>query len=214
MTTVNSFPEICPHVTVIDGTIKTNSLKVAEHFGKRHDTVLRAIQNIECSSDFRFRNFAEASYEVDQPNGGKASYVMIEMTRDGFTFLAMGFTGKKAAQWKEAYINAFNAMEQQLLATATTDPQSPPPQQPTLATKQQRRPVVDLVRLLVSTARARGVELDYRTCHILLNAKLGVSHIDELPAEKLPDAIHLVTEWLESYVIAPPQLPRKTVTIH
>ncbi len=107
-------PEFRPHVTVIDGQIKTNSLKVAEHFGKRHDTVLRAIQNIECSDDFRLRNFAEASYEVDQPNGGKASYIMIEMTRDGFTFLAMGFTGAKAAQWKEAYINAFNQMADEL----------------------------------------------------------------------------------------------------
>lgn len=104
-----------PHVAVINGQIKTTSLKVAEHFGKQHRDVLRAIENLECSEEFNQRNFAQASYEVDQPNGGKASYVMIEMTKDGFVFLAMGFTGKRAAQWKEAYINEFNRMEMALL---------------------------------------------------------------------------------------------------
>lgn len=108
-------PEFRPHVAVIDGQIKTTSLKIAEHFGKRHDTVLRSIKNLDCSDDFRRRNFAEASYEVEQPKGGVAKYSLCEMTRDGFTFLTMGFTGKQAAQWKEAYITAFNAMERELL---------------------------------------------------------------------------------------------------
>lgn len=115
-----------PDLTVVDGKITTTSNQVAEHFGKRHDTVLRAIRNLEYSADFRLRNFAESSYINEQ---GKKQ-PCFRMTRDGFAFLAMGFTGKEAAQWKEAYINAFNKMEAELLAqpraaSSTTSPKAP-----------------------------------------------------------------------------------------
>ena len=107
---------IAPHVPVsvemIDGQATTTSLDVASHFAKRHDDVLKRLRNLECSPEFRLRNFAEASQEVAQPKGGVAKYPIVRMTRDGFTFLCMGFTGKEAAKWKEAYINAFNQLEQ------------------------------------------------------------------------------------------------------
>ena len=86
--------------------VTTTSLKVAEFFNKRHTEVLRTIQNLECSPEFRQRNFASAEYLDKQ---GKTR-PMIEMTKDGFTFVAMGFTGKEAARFKEDYINAFNEM--------------------------------------------------------------------------------------------------------
>jgi len=89
----------------------TTSLIVAERFGKRHDTVLRAIKNMECSDSFNRRNFAVVEYS--DAKGEKRP--MYQITRDGFSFLAMGFTGKKAAQFKEDFINAFNLMEQTLL---------------------------------------------------------------------------------------------------
>lgn len=91
--------------------IKTDSLKVAEVFGKRHSDIIRAIKNIDCSIEFSERNFALANYLDEQ---GK-SRPMHEMTKDGFIFLAMGFTGAKAAQIKEAYIHAFNHMAEILL---------------------------------------------------------------------------------------------------
>ena len=106
--------EFNPSLAVINGTIKTTSLKVAEHFGKQHKSVLRSIKNLDCSSEFSGRNFALTSTDVIQPNGGLRKEPSYEMTKDGFTFLAMGFTGKEAAKWKEAYINAFNAMAIQL----------------------------------------------------------------------------------------------------
>ena len=106
--------EFNPSLAVINGTIKTTSLKVAEHFGKQHKSVLRSIKNLDCSSEFSGRNFALTSTDVIQPNGGLRKEPSYEMTKDGFTFLAMGFTGKEAAKWKEAYINAFNAMAEQL----------------------------------------------------------------------------------------------------
>jgi Rha family phage regulatory protein len=102
--------EFNPFLAVINGTIKTTSLKVAEHFGKRHGDVIRSLNHIECSPEFSERNFALSEYK--DASGKSNPYY--EMTKDGFTFLAMGFTGKEAAKWKEAYINAFNAMAIQL----------------------------------------------------------------------------------------------------
>lgn len=96
-----------PILAVVNGHATTTSNQIAEHFGKRHDTVLRAIQNLDCSPEFTARNFAVSEY-TDSTGRNLPAYTI---TRDGFVFLAMGFTGKEAAQWKEAYIEAFNAME-------------------------------------------------------------------------------------------------------
>lgn len=93
------------------------SLDISNRFGKRHDDVLRAVRALDCSEDFRRRNFAESVYHRPNPSGGKAiSAPMFEITRDGFTFLCMGFTGQQAALWKERYIDAFNMMERALKA--------------------------------------------------------------------------------------------------
>lgn len=87
------------------------SLDVAETFGKRHSDVLRDIENLECSPEFRERNFAFSKYSVEN---NKKTYPMVYMTRDGFTILAMGYTGEKVMKFKEAYINQFNQMEELL----------------------------------------------------------------------------------------------------
>jgi len=93
-----------------DGKPTTDSLRIAERFGKRHDTVLRSIDNLKCSAAFRLRNFAESSYINDQSKPQR----MFTMTKDGYMFLVMGFTGEKAAIWKEAFIDAFNWMTDEL----------------------------------------------------------------------------------------------------
>lgn len=90
--------------------VVTSSRKVAEKFEKRHADVLRAIANLECSPEFTQRNFALSSYK-DESGKENKEYLI---TKDGFSMLAMGFTGEKAFKFKEAYINAFNAMEQEL----------------------------------------------------------------------------------------------------
>lgn len=87
------------------------SLDVAETFGKRHDHVLRDVKELGCSEEFRLPNFGETYYLDAQ--GRKQR--MIVMTRDGFTLLAMGYTGDLAMKFKEAYIRQFNAMESALL---------------------------------------------------------------------------------------------------
>lgn len=101
-------------VSVNNGKIVTTSLQVAEVFNKLHRHVLRDIRNLECSSNFQESNFGLSFYHSKLLNGGYKKQPMYYITRDGFTFLAMGFTGKIAAKFKEAYINAFNEMERKL----------------------------------------------------------------------------------------------------
>lgn len=97
-------------VTLEDGRPTTTSMIVAQVFGKRHDDVLKRIRSLDCSREFTLRNFAECS----RPGSNNKPEPFYRMTRDGFTFLCMGFTGKEAARWKEAYIQAFNRMETEL----------------------------------------------------------------------------------------------------
>lgn len=89
-----------------NGEIGVTSKVIADSFGKVHRDVLRAIEDLECTDGFRARNFAHSSYISAQ---GKTLPCML-MTKDGFCFLAMGFTGAKAAAWKEAFIDAFNQL--------------------------------------------------------------------------------------------------------
>ena len=85
----------------------TSSLLVAKEFGKAHAKVMRDIENLNCSDEFRLANFGDSSFKNEQGR----EFPMVTMTKDGFSFLVMGYTGKKAARFKEAYINAFNKME-------------------------------------------------------------------------------------------------------
>ena len=94
-----------------NGALMTTSKIISDVFGKAHRDVIRALDNIECSDEFRAANFAQSSYTSPQNKVIKC----FDVSRDGFAFLCMSFTGKKAAQWKEKYINAFNEMEKGLL---------------------------------------------------------------------------------------------------
>ena len=86
------------------------SLDVAETFGKAHDKVMRDIRELGRSPEFRLSNFGESSY-LNAQNKQQPMYLM---TRDGFTLLAMGYTGDLAMRFKETYIKQFNAMESAL----------------------------------------------------------------------------------------------------
>ena len=100
-------------IEIENGQPVTTSLKVAEIFGKLHKNVLRDIQEKilpHVSSDFAQLNFEPSSY-VNEQNKHQPMYYI---TRDGFTMVAMGYTGAKAMKFKEAYINEFNKMEAML----------------------------------------------------------------------------------------------------
>lgn len=99
-------------VVNLQGQLVTTSTQIADYFDKRHDNVIRDIENVlkSCSPKFAEDNYFKSSYVNQQ---GKTQ-PMYEMTKDGFTMLAMGYTGPKAMQFKEAYIAAFNKMAEQL----------------------------------------------------------------------------------------------------
>lgn len=94
-------------VEVKDGHPVTSSLRIADIFGKQHKDVLKRIENLDCSEEFNRRNFAPVEY-IDAKGESRPAY---ELTRDGFSYLCMGFTGARAAAFKEAYIERFNALE-------------------------------------------------------------------------------------------------------
>ncbi len=89
----------------------TTSLIVAQVFGKEHSKVCRDIENLSCSESFRVANFGEATFENKKTG---QNHKMYQMTKDGFSFLVMGYTGDKAGQFKEMFINEFNKREMML----------------------------------------------------------------------------------------------------
>ncbi|NMA46081.1 MAG: Rha family transcriptional regulator [Lentisphaerae bacterium] len=91
--------------------VVTDSKILAKTFGRRHDTIVCAIEALDIPDDWRLRNFPKTQIERKTPTGGTCFDRAYILTRDGFTILAMGFTGKKAMQFKLAYIAAFNRME-------------------------------------------------------------------------------------------------------
>lgn len=107
---MNNAADLNPVVVISNNQTITTSLEVARYFGKQHKDVLKAIQNLECSEDFRRRNFAPANY-LDEQGKPRPAH---EITRDGYSMLGFGFTGPQAARFREAYIAAFNSMEEAL----------------------------------------------------------------------------------------------------
>lgn len=102
-------------VSTQNGSIITNSLLVAEKFGKQHKNVLTSIKNLietaNNSTGSKLSSFYELSSYIDSKGEARPFYIM---NRDGFSLLVMGFTGKQAMQFKIEFIEAFNRMEQAL----------------------------------------------------------------------------------------------------
>lgn len=88
----------------------TTSLQVAENFGKNHRDVMEKIRNMSAENSAVLNMFVEDEYT----NSQNKPQPMYYMNRDGFTLLAMGFTGSKAMEFKLKYIDAFNQMEEQI----------------------------------------------------------------------------------------------------
>ena len=97
-------------VIMRDRQAVTTSLQVAKNFEKRHDNVLRDIENLH-KDVLNFEEMFIESTELESYGRDRRIYYL---NRDGFSLLAMGFTGKKALQFKLKYIDAFNQMEKQL----------------------------------------------------------------------------------------------------
>lgn len=107
-----------PVVFEMNGNIFANSRDVASFFDKRHDHVMRDIERLieqePALAKGQFPNFGEMVMDVEIGSGATRQSKAYLMNRDGFTLLAMGFTGAKALKWKLRYIEAFNRMEAEL----------------------------------------------------------------------------------------------------
>lgn len=97
-------------VNTTNGQLTVSSLQIAESFEKQHKNVVQSIENIKAENSAVTPMFIENTYKAGT---GKA-YKCYDITRDGFSLLVMGFTGKKALEWKLKYIEAFNLMETKL----------------------------------------------------------------------------------------------------
>ena len=149
-------------VNVINNQVMTTSHKVAEAFGKRHTHVLEKITKLDCSAEFTSANFSAHVQDIVIGNGAKRESKYYEMTKDGFMFLVMGFTGKEAARVKESYINVFNQMAE-------------------LLTKQQeiyQPDIVDLAERMTIPEISRITQLDRMTITQFLaqNYQLKINH--------------------------------------
>lgn len=148
----------------------TNSLLVAEKFGKEHRRVMQDIRELGCSEEFRLHNFVQSSYI----NSQNKEMPMIIMTKDGFTLLAMGYTGDMAMKFKEEYIAAFNTMEQTLKSGGFQVPTSF--REALLLAAQQQEKIEEQQKQLAEQAPkvlfANAVETSQKSCLIGELAKI------------------------------------------
>lgn len=103
-----------PVVFVRDGSVYASSEDVAAFFGKQHNNVMRDIRTLISNDKSCALKFEQSQRDMKMPTGGTRNIAIYNMNRDGFTLLTMGFTGKRALNWKLKYIAAFNAMEAKL----------------------------------------------------------------------------------------------------
>ncbi|MBF0140092.1 MAG: Rha family transcriptional regulator [Magnetococcales bacterium] len=138
-------PMAQPRLLVRDQKIFANSLDVAKAFGKQHLHVLEKIRTLDVPEDFNQSNFRSVEYR-DAKGEMRPS---IDMTRDGFTILTMGFTGKRAMEFKLAYIAEFNRMEKKLRKSGEW-------QQARAEGKRTRLEETDTIKSFVEYARSQG----------------------------------------------------------
>lgn len=158
----------------------TDSLMVADSFGKLHKDVLEKIEKILADSAensaqcFRLSHYKDASGKMNK------RYLM---NRDGFTFLVMGFTGKKADKWKWEYIHAFNSMESVIREKST---------QTWIETRQAgmltRKAETDTIKRLVEYAKEQGsthADMLYVTYTKLANHMAGIQKREQATVMQL-----------------------------
>lgn len=163
----------------------TDSLMVAEMFEKRHDRILRAIENIigGLPKIEDTKQLFVKSWYIEEQNGQR--YPKYLMNRDGFSLLVMGFTGKKALEWKLKYISAFNKMEKIVRERQTQD---------WISTRKQgkltRQAETAVIKKLVEYAKEQGSEHAdklYITYSKLANKMANIQNRDTATTQQLMD---------------------------
>lgn len=138
-------------VTIRNDKVVCDSLEVAKMFQKTHNHVLRDIETLlgGVSKIGHTQQMFDKGYRINEQNGQR--YPIYYMNRDGFSLLAMGFTGKKALEWKLKYIEAFNKMES-VLSEKTTETWVESRKQSMLGRKAE----TDTIKKFIDYAREQG----------------------------------------------------------
>ena len=188
----------------------TTSEFVAQAFGKEHKNLLARIEQIskEIKASFFELNFKPKAKQVKTGFGFRETK-SYELTKDGFMLLVMGFTGKQAMAIKIAYIEAFNAMSEAILDLNNTVSDG---------IKLAKTTADDRTGLRQAVAALVGRKgIDYSSAYSMIHQRFNVEAIEDIPAEKLPEAVayaHALTlhtgltgEVLDAPPKAEPKLP-------
>ena len=169
-------------VQIQNSQIVTTSEFVAQAFGKEHKNLLARIEQIskEIKASFFELNFKPKAKQVKTGFGFRETK-SYELTKDGFMLLVMGFTGKQAMAIKIAYIEAFNAMSEAILDLNNTVSNGI---KPAKTTADDRTGLRQAVAALVGR---KGI--DYSSAYSMIHQRFNVEAIEDIPAEKLPEAV-------------------------
>lgn len=164
---------------VVEGRPVTSSRIVSEYFEKKHSDVVRAIEAISTKKTelVASRNFAQWSEQVEIGSGAKRTVTGYWMDRKGFCLLAMGFTGAKALEFKCAFYDEFERMEQAL--------KNPPA--PAYITDAQQREIQRAVG-----RRSEGYGINYQTIYSALKNHFNVPSYKRILEKDFEAAISFI----------------------
>lgn len=164
---------------VVEGRPVTSSRIVSEYFEKKHSDVVRAIEAISTKKPelVASRNFAQWSEQVEIGSGAKRTVTGYWMDRKGFCLLAMGFTGAKALEFKCAFYDEFERMEQAL--------KNPPA--PAYITDAQQREIQRAVG-----RRSEGYGINYQTIYSALKNHFNVPSYKRILEKDFEAAISFI----------------------
>ena len=180
---------------VVEGRAVTSSFKVAEYFGKKHSDVVRAVDDLIAKNQELqvLRNFARYSETVSLNDKGATRKVPAYwMDRKGFCLLAMGFTGAKALEFKCAFYDQFERMEEALRA---------PSDQSALITTTEQYEIRKAIK-----ARAKNSSVHYQTVYNALYDYFKIASYKDLRHDQMKAALALI----ETCTLKP-QLPAPTL---
>lgn len=170
-------------VFIKNNRILTDSRTIAETFEKGHDKVLRDIRALKCSEKFREENFWESSY-INKQGRKMPCYIL---TEKGFAMIAMGYTGEKAVQFKERFIEEFDRMRQILENQKIT----------LLALEQRkiqqaiRNKIYELYPQISDAARRKYFSRLYKE----LKARFSVTSFRDIRRCDLEEALQFIKSW-------------------
>lgn len=190
-----------PAVTIYNGIPTVLSTNIADVFGKRHDHVLRDIESIlKTTPEERLNNFIKINIEKPANLGnGVVKYRAYALTKEGFTFLAMGFTGTKAAQFKWAYIDEFKRMEEALRA---------PTDQSALITTTEQYEIRKAIK-----SRAKNSSVHYQTVYNALYDYFKIASYKDLRHDQMKAALALIETCTLKPQLSAPAIPEGSIVI-